>query len=186
MTVFVTYRSYRSISLSVTDNIDLHISPYSLYGDRKKLKTESLYPHEKDCVVVMVPKQLSLEEFLQKIVKEPDIQSICIVLIMFAIARIIIQKSPWKLWTAIFIKTLGIFLNQDKISNDTSAQLAWDMNLRGFSVLATIALSVFIYKNLMSKEYVEIDSIEDLIASNLTIFAPDSFQHDESFWSNLK
>lgn len=52
--------------------------------------------------------------------------------------------------------------------------------------MATVTLSVIIYKNLMSERYVEIDTIEELIASNLTIFASDFFQNDEAFWSNLK
>lgn len=173
--------------LSIADSMDLHLSPYSIKEEEnKKLKTENLYPHEKDCLVIMVPKQSHLEHFLQKIIKNSDIQSICIALMLFTIVRIIIQKPSWKLWISILIKSLGIFLNQDKIQNETSVEVAWDINLRGFSVLATIALSVIIYKNLISKEYVEINTIEDLIASNLTIFAPDFLRNDESFWSNLK
>lgn len=151
-----------------------------------KLKTEHLYPHEKDCLVIMVPKQSKMEHFLHKIIKNPDIAAVCIALVLFTIVRIIIQKLSWKHWISIFIKSLGIFLNQATIRNESSVEAAWDINLRGFSVLATIAMSVIIYKNLISKEYVEIDTIEDLIASNLTIFAPDFLETDESFRSNLK
>lgn len=167
--------------------MDLHLSPYYINKEEnRKLKTENLYPHEKDCLVIMVPKQSNLEHFLQKIIKNADIQSICIALILFTIVRIIIQRPSWKQWISIFIKSLGIFLNQDTLQNETSVEVAWDINLRGFSVLATITLSVIIYKNLISKEYVEINTIEDLIASNLTIFAPNFLQNDDSFWSNLK
>lgn len=167
--------------------MDLHLSPYSIKKeDDTRLQTENLYPHEKDCLVIMVPKQSNLEHFLQKVIKNSDIQSIGIALLLFTIARIIIQRPSWKMWISVFIKSIGIFLNQDKIQNDTAVENAWDINLRGFSVLATIALSVIIYKNLISKEYVEIDTIEELIASNLTIFAPNFLQNDESFWSNLK
>ncbi|XP_037025484.1 uncharacterized protein LOC119066900 [Bradysia coprophila] len=164
--------------------MDLHLSPSFISRD-SKLKTEGLYPHEKDCLVAMVPKQSNSEHFLEKIIREPDIQSIFLALILFAIVRMIIGKSSWKHWVSISIKSLGIFLNQDKILNKTRIEVAWDMNLRGFSVLATIALSVITYKNLMSKKYVEIDTIDELIASNLTILAPDYLKNEE-LWSNIK
>ncbi|KAJ6646287.1 hypothetical protein Bhyg_01498, partial [Pseudolycoriella hygida] len=177
-------------NMSVSDDMDLHMSAFPVMDrsavEERKLKTEHLYPHERDCLVVMVPKQSNLKNFLEKIMKNSDIISIFIALILFAIVRIIIEKSTWKQWITIFIKTLGVFLSQEEIRNANNVEVAWDMNLRGFSGLATIALSVIIYTNLVNQQPVEIDTIDDLIASNLTVFAPDFLQNDTSLMSNLK
>lgn len=175
---------------SVTDKFHLQITGVPVKDDmvEEKLncKTESLYPHEKDCLVVMVPKQNEFANFLRKVMKNSEIQSICIALLLFAIVRIIIQKSAWWQWLSILIKSLAIFFNQDRIPNKNGIEVAWDINLRGFSLLATIVLSVIIYKDLITTHYVEIDTIDDLVSSNLTIYAPDFFQEDDAFWSNLK
>ncbi|KAJ6630889.1 hypothetical protein Bhyg_16545 [Pseudolycoriella hygida] len=186
----LTKNGVKVFNMSLSDEMDLHMSAFPVMDrsavEQRKFKTENLYPHERDCLVIMVPKQSNLEHFLEKIIKNSDILSIFIALILFAIVRIIIEKCNWKKWLTIFIKTLGIFLNQEQIRNTTDVEVAWDMNLRGFSVLATIALSVIIYTNLVNQQPVEIDTIDDLIASNLTIYAPDFLQNDTSFVSNLK
>ncbi|KAJ6646286.1 hypothetical protein Bhyg_01497, partial [Pseudolycoriella hygida] len=148
----VVKNGVKVFNMSLSDDMDLHMSAFPVIDrsavEQRKLKTEHLYPHDKVCLVIMVPKQSNLEHFLEKIMKNSDILSIFIALILFAIVRIIIEKCNWKQWITIFIKTLGIFLNQDQIRNAHNVEVAWDMNLRGFSVLATIALSVIIYTNL--------------------------------------
>lgn len=170
---------------SVTDDVDLYLSQ-TIYGENKQFQTESLYPYSKVCAVVLVPKQLNMANFVVKIVKEPDIYSIGIAVILFAIARIILQRTIWKQWIFVLIKTWGVFWNQAKLKNVTSIEIAWDINLRAFSLFATVALSVIIFKNLMSQEYDEIDTVDQLIASNLTIVAPNFYQNDDGFWSHLK
>lgn len=97
----------------------------SLLEEKVQLKTESLYPHDSNCLVIMVPKQSSLEHFLRKIVKNADIQSICIALTLFTIARIIIERLSWKQWINISLNSLGIFLNQNKIRNENGVEVAW-------------------------------------------------------------
>lgn len=162
------------------------MSMFPVNAKEARFQTEMLYPYGTDCVVIMVPKQSQLHHFLQKLIKEPDIQSVCIVLMLFVIARILIEKSHWSQWIGICIESLGTFLSQVKSAKRNSIAKAWDINLRGFSVFAVVTLSVIIFKNLMNKEYVEIDKVDELIASNLTIQAQDYFAYDTTFLANLK
>ncbi len=156
------------------------MSPYIVqsYLEDNKLNfsTEHLYPHERECVVVIVPKQKKPDNFLTKVTRNGDIQSIGLAMFTLIIARILIEKAPYRKWFAIGYKTFGILFNQAVIRNDNFLESTWTNIVKGFSAIATITLSAIIYNNLVNDQYDEIDTIDELIASNLTAIAPDSLK----------
>lgn len=113
-------------------------------------------------------------------------QLVCIALMLFVVVGVIILKSDWKQWFRMVFRRLGIFVSEDRTPVKISSGKAWDINLRVISVLATVTLSVIIFQNLLSKVYVEMDTLDELIASNLTIDVPIAFETDETFWANYK
>lgn len=81
----------------------------------------------------------------------------------------------------IIFDTIGVFLNQIRISNDNRAKVVWDINLRAFSVLATTMLSACIFKSLMTGDDHEINTVDDLVKSNLNIYAPNYLRFQETW-----
>lgn len=149
--------------------------------------TERLYPHGKDCLLIIVPRQYQVGNFFTTVVKHGDIQSIGIVLTIFVLVRIIIRKAHFNEWFLIAFKTLQMFLVQGDILNRNSVEAAWSNILRGFSLFGITAVSAILYKSLINVEHGEIDTIEDLIASNLTVAVPDTLFHQfQVFSTNLQ
>lgn len=138
------------------------------------LNTERLYPHDTDCFLVVVPKQFKIQNFLKKVILNGDVQSIFCALVAFALVRIIIQRADSDEWFSITYKTLQFFLIQGQMVNRNSIEAAWNIILRGFSVIAISTTSAILYNSLVNIQHHEIDSIEDLISSNLTVFIPES------------
>lgn len=167
------------VSIAAAD-IALHMSPYIVqsYLEDKKLNfsTEHLYPHERECVVVIVPKQKKPDDFLTKVTRNGDIQSIGLAMVTLVIVRIMIEKAPYRKWFDIGYKTFGTLFNQAVIRDDNFLESAWTNILKGFSAIATITLSAIIYNNLVNDKFSEIDTIDELVASNLTAVAPDSLK----------
>lgn len=165
----------------MADDIDFHLSPYEVqedYEDQKlNLNTERLYPHELDCVVVIVPKQKQPDNFLTKVVRNGDIQSVGIAMTTLTIARMLIEKASYIKWFSIAFRSFGILFNQVTMKDNNRFESAWTNIVKGFSTITTIALSAIIYNNLVKDQYNEINSIDELIASNLTVLAPQFLEH---------
>lgn len=149
------------------------------------MTSEALFPHDIDCLTAIVPQQEISNHFLHKLVLYADAQAICIALLLFIVFRIILQKARWSESSTILFKTFGVFLNQNRIENDNQVKSAWEINLRGFSLLATTALSTFIFKSIITADSREINTIDNLIASNLTIYAP-NYLRRQDIWANMR
>lgn len=145
--------------------------------------TQRLYPHGKDCLLIIVPRQYQVGNFFTRFVKHGDIQLIGVVLTMFVIVRIIIRKAFLDEWFLIAFKTLQMFLVQGEIANRNAVEAAWSNILRGFSLFGVTAISAILYKSLINVEHGEIDTIEDLIASNLSVAVPDTLSHQFQVFS---
>lgn len=171
--------------------IYLHMSSNMVdpdYIDTKlNWNTDSLYPHGKDCLLIIVPRQSQIGNLFTTVAKHGDIQTIGIVLAMFVLLRIIIQKSPFDQWFLIIFKTLQVFLAQGHMVNHNAAEATWSNNLRGFSLFGITTISAIICKSMINVEHGEIDTIKDLIASNLSVAVPDTLQHQfDAFATNLE
>lgn len=169
--------------VSITaDTYDLHISPYivqeTVDDQNLNLTTEPLYPHERDCAVVIVPKQKRPDDFLAKIIRNGDIKSVGIAMVTLTILRILIERASHRKWFAIAFRTFGMFFSQVVMRDGNSIESSWTNIVKGFSAIATTVLSAIIYNNLVNDKYHEIDTIDQLIASNLTVLAPTFLRND--------
>lgn len=155
------------------------------FSNRIGITSETAYPHDTTCLTIIVPQQSLSNQFFLKVMNYADTQAICAALLLFIIFRIIHQKASWHQGVILSIKTIGVFLNQSKIENDSQIKVAWDINLRVFSLLATTALSAIIFKSLVAIDRNEINTIDDLFASNLTVYAPDYLQRQD-IWLSIR
>lgn len=154
-----------------------------LKNDRFNEQTDELYPHDKECLTFFVPQQLRIQNFLKKVISHGDVQSISVALLMFVLVRIIIQRATWNDLHSITFNTIQLFLAQGKIVNRNAIEEAWANILRGFSLFAIITISAILFKSLLNVKHNDIDTIADLIASNLTIVVPQSLK---SHFDSLK
>lgn len=145
--------------------------------------TDRLYPHGKDCLLIIVPRQYQVGNFITRVLKHGDMQSICAVLLLFVFVRIIIQKAFWYEWFLIALKTLQWFLAQGPILNRNTLEAVWSHILRGFSLFGVTTISAILYNSLINVQQGEIDTIEDLIASNLSVAVPDTLAHQFNIFS---
>ncbi len=155
------------------------------FTKRINVSTEALFPHDTDCLTTIVPRQGYTNHFLRKTTKNADTIAICLALVLFIICRMNLQKEGYYQVFMISFNTIGVFLNQIRIPNDNRIKVAWDINLRGFSLLATTALSAIVFKSLITASSNEINTIDDLIESNLTIFAPD-YLKNQDIWQYIR
>lgn len=149
--------------------------------------TDVLYPHGKDCLLIIVPRQYQVGNFFTRVLKHGDMQSICAALLLFVLVRIIIQRAFWNEWFLIAFKTLQWFLAQGVILDRNAIEAAWSHILRGFSLFGVTIISAILYNSLVNIQHGEIDTIEDLIASNLSVAVPDTLSHQfQIFSTNLQ
>lgn len=106
-----------------------------------------------------------------------DIQSVGIAMLTLTITRIVIERASYNKWFAISFRSFGILFNQVVMKDYNCLESAWTNVVKGFSTITTVALSSIIYKNLVNDQYDEIDTIDELIASNLTVLAPNFLQN---------
>ncbi|KAJ6640547.1 CD9 antigen [Pseudolycoriella hygida] len=182
----LTNNSICSFNRTADDaNIYLHMSSSMVdpdYIDRE-WNTDKLYPHGKDCLLVIVPRQYQVSNFLTRVVRRGEIQSIAIVLTFFVLVRIIIKKAFLDEWFLIAFKTLQVFLSQGGIFNHNGLEAAWSNILRGFSLFGITAISAILYNCLIKVQHGEIETIEDLIASNLSVAVPNTLSHQFQVFS---
>lgn len=138
--------------------------------------SEILYPHDRDCLLVIVPKQLKVQNFLRKVVKHSDVQWMCCVLLTLVIVRIIIQRARMDEWFSIIFKTLQLFLVQGQMYNRNAVEAAWTVILRCFSVVAIATISAILFKSLVNVQPRQIDTVADLLAENIPVFIPESLR----------
>lgn len=106
-----------------------------------------------------------------------DMQSVGIAMLTLTITRIVIERASYNKWFAISFRSFGILFNQVVMKDYNCLESAWTNVVKGFSTITTVALSSIIYKNLVNDQYDEIDTIDELIASNLTVLAPNFLQN---------
>lgn len=144
------------------------------YDELNLVTSERLYPHDKHCFLIVVPEQMNVQDFLHQVFKHGDVQSICLALLIFASLRITIQRAQLGEWVSIIFKTLQMFLVQGHIVNRNAIEAAWTNILRGFSFIAISTTSAILFKSLVNVRSHQIDTVADLINSNLTVFVPES------------
>lgn len=143
------------------------------------MSSEALFPHDIDCFVAIVPQQDVSRNFLAKVNKNADTIAINLALLLFLVWRFYLQKENRHHVFTIIFDTVGVFFNQRQIANDNRLKVVWDIILRGFSVLATTTLSAFVFKNLIEADSMEINTVDELVTSNLRIYAADYLKYQD-------
>lgn len=160
---------YNTFFLFSSTNADFSMYSTQVYKQIHDVKGFT-YPHDSNCLVVLVPKAKK-NSFLLTIIQSKTVGLIFCVWLIFVILRIIISKRPAHLWISELLLTLGIFLSQHSIQNPKSKlELFWLIMVLVFTIIALALLAGDFYRSLVLPHYaMDINTIDQLIASNLTI-----------------
>lgn len=165
------------------------LKPLNKTKGTSRSSIEYLYPNDRDCLRVIVPTIQIKEQFLIKLFKNQKCQSIFLGLFITAVAKIVFGKSNIRQWFQVFFETFGIFLAQKKV---LPTNQLWGSILNGilifYSLFSISTLSAICYETLVSSKYTkQIDTINDLMQSNLTILVPSFMSEDfTAFGENLE
>lgn len=168
------------------------MTPHTLTQENKMKNTEFLYPHDKQCFRIVAPRIKTEQRFLVKLVQNNIFEAVSLAMIMLFTSKLIFNRSSrrqhnWLLWCILeFLSILAMFFGQKrpKCSNKISVTI-WNIQLVSIVIFSTAALSAVCYQTLVSIRFVnQIDSLSDLIQSNLTIFVENSMKKEFEAWKN--
>lgn len=175
---------------SISEYADLYMSSQQLkINNQLKETTEFLYPHLKDCLKVIVPKNNDMKTFVIKLIKNYYCQSMVLVFVIMILFKSIFGRIVTQKWEHDVFTTLGIFLAQKNITKSNhSWESIWLGLLVMLSLITITILSALCYKLIVTiKLPKQINHFDDLIESNLTIFVSNILAGDIEAWgSNLK
>lgn len=131
-----------------------------------------MYPHGVDCLSVLVPVLKQRDIFIFKVARYNATTLIIVTFLMIVVARVLIQRAPISNWFPELLITFGICLAQRNIKSPKSShEFCWIVSVLLFAFAAVAMLSTILYQSLVLNQYLpEIDTIEQLAASDLNIF----------------
>lgn len=146
---------------------------------------EYLYPYCIECLVVIFPKNHDRTSMVWRVIRNGEVQTILIVYVVFVFVQFLISGSRTNIGTAWF-RTIGMCLAQMTFSDMTAnrLQFLWTVGLLVFSVTSPVVLAGVIYHSLVVEETVaNIDTLDELVQMNRTIYNVDSVG-DKGAWLN--
>lgn len=162
---------------------DLYISTRPVQPPTQDSSLVSCYPHGFDCLSVIVPRSQQHNPFFVQIMANKFTWTVLLTLGAFVLFRILITGEPFALGV---ILTIGMFLAQhyQTIKMKPSKHL-WSICMLVFGFFATTILSSMLFASLVDNRVIgEIDSLDDLAASGLTVYVNDPSHED--FWDFSK
>lgn len=135
------------------------------------------YPHSFDCLSIVVPRSKQNEWFLKRIVRHQFSWAVLMTLLAFVVARFCITGERWSRATMV---TVGLFLvqNFENIRMKPSEHL-WTVFMMVFGFFSTTILSSMLFASLVDNRVVaEIDTLEQLAESGLTVYVCDPTHED--------
>lgn len=138
-------------------------------------KSEFLYPHTDVCFVILVPHSKK-QTLIRMLVASKSIRIICVTICLFGCLRILISRSSINKWIGLFLQTIGVYLSQYGIRRVHGIQnKIWAFSLVYYAIITTAIVSGILYSHLTKTAYEpNIDSLKDLIASDLNIWIPET------------
>lgn len=168
---------------------DFDINLEMFYMQPQTYKTnrtiEYLYPYCFDCLVAILPKNHDRTSMLWRVIRNGEVQTILIVYVVFVFVQFLISGSKTNIGSAWF-RTIGMCLAQVTFSDMTAnrLQFLWTVGLLVFSVTSPVVLAGVLYHNLVVEETVaNIDTLDELVQLNKTIYNVDSVG-DKGAWMN--
>lgn len=174
----------RSIQWSAKDPFDLHMTAIFLHEPHHgHAELDHSYPHRRSCVRVIVPKNPIMTTLLYKMANHRTVQLVVVVVMGFAFVRPLTVGAPLRGWFAEWLNTVGIYFAQLDVTVQRGrmrrTELFWLIGLLPFSVVGLAAFSASFYTLMVAHvSKSELDTVEDLIESNLTVFAPNYIDHN--------
>lgn len=141
------------------------------------------YPHDFDCLSIVVPRSKEHVPFLKRIVGHNFTRAVMVVLLVFVIFRFCITGERWS--RAIMV-TIGLFLAQnfENIKMKPSEHL-WTLFMIIFAFFSTTILSSILFSYLVNTQMLaEIDTLEQLAASGLPVYVSEPGHED--YWNFTK
>lgn len=179
-----TYNSRRS------SYADLYVSAQQIRGDNDEDITEFMYPHDTECLRIVVPRIKTEQRFAEKLSHNSIVQSICLTALLMFISKIMLNRSyDVHDWTVTFFSLLAVLFGQKRQKVSPKLwETIWNAQLLLTVIFSTAALSAICYQTLVSVKYVnQIDTLNELIKSNLRVFVDKSKTSDFKAWgSNLE
>lgn len=161
--------------------------------DRLSGSLDYLYPHKFDCIIALVPNTNLKIPVLLRVAQNGEVQTIFIVYLVFVVVQLMIRKYDIKLLSSslnsIWFQTIGICLAQTSdIDTSDKLQLLWTVGLLVFSITSPVILAGVIYQCLVMEEWApNIDTLDELVARNYTIYSVDILGDGGASWlSSLK
>lgn len=181
--------SNKLILNSRSEYADLYMAAEQLKNEQQKSKesSEFLYPHIQECVRIIVPTINVIESFPVKLIKHTYCQSIFVAFILMNLFKTIFRRIVSRKWDIDIFATLRIFLAQGKETKSKLPKRSWESIWIGLlvtlSLITTALLSALCYKTIVSIQLQkQINTMDDLIKSNLTIFVPKMLASDVEIW----
>lgn len=163
--------------------------------DRFSGALDYLYPHRFDCLIALVPRRNVQVPVLLRVATNGEVQTIFIVYLAFVLAQLMIRKYPnakqiITIVNSVWFRTIGLCLAQtsDMDQSGDRLQLLWTVGLLVFSITSPVILAGVIYQSLVMAEWEpNIDTLDELVARNYTIYTVDILGDGGAAWlSNLK
>lgn len=151
--------------------------------DAAASETVDCYPHNFDCLSVLVPRTNRHELFLKEIAKRKSVWAILITFGMFVVLRSIVTGDNLIISNH---STLAILLAQHfwRKRQMRPSECLWMMLMMVFALFLTTILSSLFFVSLVNYKYVpQIDTIDQLAESGLTILVNDE---GEDIWDFSK
>lgn len=164
--------------------VDMCISGQPLRTTDTKIST-FLYPHYKECLRFVVPHIKNEKQFAEKLANHSIVQSVCLSILLMFISKIILHGScRLHNFTHTFNVILAELFGQKRPKASTKVwEKMWNVQLLTIAIFSTALLSAISYETLVSVKYVkQIDTLDDLIESNLEIFVEKFRSKDVYAW----
>lgn len=131
-------------------------------------KMDFLYPHDRDCITLIVPRADPGLSFILRIITSIEGFVFGLSLIAFWLIRLIILQSPIKQWLALLIETYGFYLAQMSITPKNLVEKLLLLAIMIASIQTSALLSGIIFTFLMDNNK-PMRSVSELLETDLKI-----------------
>lgn len=152
--------------------------------DMELADVDHTYPHGHSCMRVLVPRSQLKFSMLSRMVGHRSVRAVVMLALGFAVARpaLLLERRPvW--WLVEMLQALGVFLAQVDVKRRVMRwpETVWVLAVLPFSVIGVALFAASFYTILIAQDVrVDIDTVGQLLAANLTVFAP--YYIDNGTW----
>lgn len=189
-------RSYPNIRTQnlITSNTYSELGEFEMYmtamflransKDEHQTELDHTYPHGHSCLRVLVPRSHQPNTLLSRMAAHRSVRAVTVLLFAFVFMRPVFMAERRPVyWLVEMLLALGIFLAQVDVKRRRMRwpELVWVLTVLPFSVIALAVFAAQFYTILVKHDQVdEINTLEQLLAANITVLAP--YYIDNGTW----